>query len=100
MGSEIAFRTMYSTSFAFYMDCLPACNQSPLKCGQYYSDYKWKPECFGYQNLVSLPTDSAIHMQISVCTLFLLTHTITPSPVDPSQDVRWKRLTDFWSCRL
>ena len=27
------------------------CNQSALKC-LYYSDYKWKPECVRYQNLV------------------------------------------------
>ena len=45
------FWPMHSASFPLHADCLPACNQSPLKRGQYYSDYKRKPEHFRYQNL-------------------------------------------------
>ena len=63
MGSKIAFWPVCSASFALHMDCLPTCNQNLLNViGQYfsdYTDYKWKPQRFRYQNLIPLPTYSA-----------------------------------------
>lgn len=60
MDSKIALRPVRSTSFALHMDRLPACNQSLSNMTfQYNLVYERKPECFQYQNLVPLLTDSA-----------------------------------------
>ena len=67
MGSEIAFWLKRFASFALHTDCLPACDQSPLKC-----DWSILPGLQTETRMLPIPKSCptgnrfCIHMQVSV----------------------------------